>query len=204
MAAVRKAIRARRRRAADHVRQVDRRADGPVDRAGPHDRAARRGVRRASRSRSPPSACTACCRTASRAAPAKSRSASRSARQPGRVIAMILRETARTRRRRAGTGRGPGLRGVALDRQPAVRRRSAGSAHAGAGDRAAAVGGAQRGVLAGAAGVETGSDGGAASGVKSKRALFRSLVQVRHDKILTQRDAKIRRDRRLDPGAAFG
>ena len=69
-------------------------------------------------------------RMASRAAPAKSRSASRSARSAGRVISMILRETLGLVG--AGLALGAGLAYAAsrCDRQPALRRRSAGSAHA--------------------------------------------------------------------------
>ena len=68
----------------------------------------------------------------------------------------------RTRRRRRAR-----LRGLAVDRQPAVRRRAAGSADAHVIDGAARVGGDRHGVLAGAARVETGSDGGAAAVVNA-------------------------------------
>ena len=96
--------------------------------------------------------------------------------QPGRVISMILRETIGLVGAGLALGGGLAYAAVALDRQPALRRRSAGSAHAGIGDRAAAAGGAQRGVPAGAAGVEAGSDGGAASGVKYGTRWRRTLL----------------------------
>jgi hypothetical protein len=57
--------------------------------------------------------------------------------------------------RKAAHWEGHGLRSFAPDRQPALRRCSPGSVHAGVGDLTAVVGRAQRSVLAGAEGVGT-------------------------------------------------